>query len=157
VWFSEFHSSKIGRITPAGEIAEFALPRPSSGPGDITTGADGALWFIELNGTIDARVVTGNRVGRITVQGQITEFPIPSPTGSPTNVAVGPDRNVWYTKGAALGRVAANGAITEFPLPQNARAVGLTAGSDRQPPERLANRLWYADGNGNKIAYLAFD
>ena len=32
-------------------------------------------------------------------------FQIPSPTGSPTNVAVGPDRNVWYTKGGALGRV----------------------------------------------------
>jgi virginiamycin B lyase len=133
------------------------LPRPNSGPGDITAGADGALWFIELNGTIDARVVVGNRVGRITLAGEITELPIPSRGGSPTNVAVGPDGNLWYTKGAALGRVADDGTITEFPLAANARAVGLTAGSDRQPPERLANRLWYADGNGNKIGYLAFD
>jgi streptogramin lyase len=91
------------------------------------------------------------------MQGAITEFPIPSATGSPTNVAVGPDRNVWYTKGAALGRVTPAGQITEFPLPAGARAVGLTAGSDRQPPRRLANRLWYADGNGNKIGYLGFD
>ena len=156
IWFSEFNTSKIGRITPAGAITEFDLPRPSSGPGDITTGADGALWFIELNGTIDGRVVNGNRVGRITVAGQITEFAIPSATGSPTNVAVGPDRNLWYTKGAALGRVSPAGDITEFPLAQNARGVGLTAGSDRQPPERLTNRLWYADGNGNKIGYLRF-
>jgi hypothetical protein len=35
--------------------------------------------------------------------------------------------------------------------------VGLTAGSDRQLPARLANRLWYADGNGNKIGYLSFE
>jgi len=140
----------------AGEIKEFDLPRPNSGPGDITTGADGALWFIELNGTIDGRVVNGNRVGRITVAGEITELAIPSATGSPTNVAVGPDRNVWYTKGAALGRVTPQGEITEFPLAPNARAVGLTAGSDRQPPARLTNRLWYADGNGNKIGYLSF-
>jgi len=38
-----------------------------------------------------------------------------------------------------------------------ARGVGLTAGSDRQPPGRIANRLWYADGNGNKIGYLHFE
>jgi len=156
LWFSEFNTSRIGRITPKGEVTEFDLPRPDSGPGDITTGADGALWFIELNGTIDGRIVNGNRVGRITVAGQITEFAIPSAAGSPTNVAVGPDRNVWYTKGAALGRVSPVGDITEFPLSPNARGVGLTAGSDRQPPERITNRLWYADGNGNKIGYLRF-
>jgi streptogramin lyase len=86
----------------------------------------------------------------------VTEFQIPSPTGSPTNVAVGPDRNVWYTKGAALGRVTRDGVITEFPLSAGARAVGLTAGSDRQPPARLASRLWFADGTGNKVSYLVF-
>ena len=116
IWFSEFHASKIGRITMDGVVTEFTLPRPDSGPGDITAGADGNIWFVELNGTIDGRFVTGNRVGRITMRGEITEFAIPSPTGSPTNVAVGPDRNVWYTKGAALGRVTPDGVITEFPL-----------------------------------------
>ena len=59
--------------------------------------------------------------------------------------------------GAALGRVTPDGAITEFPLPANTRGVGLTAGSDRQPPERLADRLWYADAAGNKIGYLEFE
>jgi virginiamycin B lyase len=139
-----------------GVATEFPLPRPNSGPGDITAGADGNMWFIELNGTIDGRVVSGNKVGRITMRGDITEFDIPSPTGSPTNVAVGPDRNVWYTKGAALGRVTPDGTITEFPLPANARGVGLSAGSDRQPPQRIANRLWYADATGNKIGFLSF-
>jgi streptogramin lyase len=115
------------------------------------------MWFVELNGTIDGSVVAGNRVGRITMRGEITEFPIPSPNGSPTNIAVGPDRNVWYTKGAALGRVTPAGVVTEFPLTARARGVGLTAGSDRQPPARLANRLWYADSAGNKIAYLGFE
>ncbi len=115
------------------------------------------MWFLELNGTMDGRVVSGNRVGRITMQGEITEFAIPSPTGSPTNVAVGPDGNIWYTKGASLGRVTPDGVITEFPLAASARGVGLTAGSDRQPPARIANRLWYADGNGNKVGFLHFE
>ena len=99
IWFSEFHASKIGRITPAGVVTEFALPRPDSGPGDITAGADGNMWFVELSGTMDGRVVDGNRVGPHHDGGEITEFQIPSPTGSPINIAVGPDRNVWYTKG----------------------------------------------------------
>jgi streptogramin lyase len=157
IWFSEYRASKIGRITMAGTITEFPLPRPSSGPGDITAGADGNLWFVELAGGLDGIAADGNRVGRITLDGRITEFQIPSPAGSPTNVAVGPDRNVWYTKGASLGRVTADGAITEFPLGAGTRSVGLTSGSDRQPPARLTNRLWFADGGGNKIGYLSFE
>ena len=38
-------------------IREFPLPTPNSGPGGITTGPDGVLWFTEQ---------TGNRIGRIT-------------------------------------------------------------------------------------------
>ena len=71
-------------------MTEFDLPRPNSGPGDITAGADGHMWFVELNGRMDDRVVDGNRVARITLDGKITEFPIPSQGGSPINIAVGP-------------------------------------------------------------------
>jgi virginiamycin B lyase len=133
------------------------LPRPNAGPGDITAGADGNMWFVELAGTMDGRTPDGNRVGRITMDGEITEFRIPSAGASPINVAVGPDRNVWFTKGAMLGRVTPAGVITEFPLGADARAAGLTAGSDRQPPERLTNRLWFADSMGNKVGYLRFE
>ena len=116
VWFSEFNAGKIGRITPSGQITEFELPRPNSGPGDITTGADGNLWFLLLNGRMDGRQVDGNRVGRMTPQGNVTEFAIPSQTGSPINIAVGPDRNIWFTKQNTLGRVTPDGLITEFPI-----------------------------------------
>jgi virginiamycin B lyase len=157
IWFSEFNASKIGRITPQGVITEFPLPRANSGPGDITAGADGHMWFVELAGTMDGRKPDGNRVGRITMSGVVTEFPIPSQTGSPINIAVGPDRNIWFTKGGIVGRVTPDGVITEFPLPAtNVGATGLTAGSDRQPPTRLSNRLWVAESAGNKIAFLSF-
>jgi virginiamycin B lyase len=89
--------------------------------------------------------------------GVVTEFPIPSQTGSPINIAVGPDRNIWFTKGAMLGRATRDGAITELPLPgANAGATGLTAGSDRQPPTRISNRLWFTQSGANRIAYLEF-
>ena len=55
------------------------------------------------------------------------------------------------------GRVTPDGVITEFPLSSaTAGATGLTAGSDRQPPTRLSNRLWVAQSGGNSIAYLSF-
>jgi streptogramin lyase len=159
IWFSEFNASKIGRITPQGAITEFELPRPNSGPGDITAGGDGSMWFVELAGRMDNRQPDGNRVGRITMDGKISEFQIPAEAGtpSPINIAVGPDRNIWFTKGPMLVRVMGNGAMTAFPLSGvNAGGTGLTAGSDRQPPRRLSNRLWVAQSGGNRISFLAF-
>lgn len=159
IWFSEFNASKIGRITPEGMITEFPLPRPNSGPGDITAGADGNMWFVELSGQMDGRKIDGNRVARITMTGEVTEFPIPSQTGSPINIAVGPDRNVWFTKGNLLGQVTPAGGITEWTIAKPgapAGATGLTAGSDRQPPARLTNRLWFTLSAANKIAFLQF-
>jgi virginiamycin B lyase len=159
VWFSEFSQSKIGRITPKGVITEFALPRPNSGPGDITAGDDGAMWFVELTGRMDNRQPDGNRVGRITMDGTITEFPIPAAAGtpSPINIAVGPDRNIWFTKGPMLVRVTRDGTMTPFPLTgPSAGGTGLTAGSDRQPPTRLTDTLWVAESGANKLAAMAF-
>ncbi len=107
IWFSEYKVDRIARITPQGVVTEFPLPRPTSGPGDITMGADGALWFVELSGGMDGVRTDGNRVGHITYDGKITEYPMPGAGPSPINIAVGPDRNIWYTRGAALGRAAA--------------------------------------------------
>jgi virginiamycin B lyase len=156
IWFSEYRASRIGRITPRGEFREFPLPRASSGPGDITSGPDGALWFVELSGGIDGQVTDGNRVGRITVRGEVTEYRMPEQGPSAINIAVGPDHNLWYTRGNALGRVTLRGAITELPMGESARTVGLSAGSDREPPVRLVNRLWVADSSQNAISYLVF-
>jgi virginiamycin B lyase len=156
IWFSEFRAGKIGRITPQGAITEFPMPRPNSGPGDITAGADGAMWFVELSGNMDGLQPDGGRIGRITMNGRITEFALPDRTPSPINIAVGPDRNVWYTRGSKVGRVGAKGQITEFELGEAVRGSGLSAGADRQPPRTLVNRLYVADGGGNRIAYLEF-
>ncbi len=156
IWYSAFRASRIGRITPQGEITEFVLPRPDAGPGDITAGPDGAMWFLQLSGTMDGVAVDGGRIGRITMDGRISEFALPTRTPSPINIAVGPDRNIWYTQGSHLGRVTSDGQIAEFPLGEGARGAGLSAGSDRQPPQRLVNRLYVADDGANRIAWLEF-
>jgi virginiamycin B lyase len=156
IWFSEYRADKIGRITAKGVITEFPLPRPNSGPGDITMGPDGALWFVELSGGMDGVRTDGNRIGRITYSGEVSEYPMPAGGASAINIAVGPDRTLWYTRGAGVGRVTADGVATELPVGADARGAGLTAGSDREPPTRLANRLWIADGGANRLSYLQF-
>ena len=51
VWFAEGLAEKIGRITPAGVVTEFALP-PGTQPVQITAGPDGNLWFTEQNNLV---------------------------------------------------------------------------------------------------------
>jgi virginiamycin B lyase len=55
LWFVEYGSNALGRITPQGVVTQYQLPQPGSGPDGITTGPDGALWFTESD---------GNRIGR---------------------------------------------------------------------------------------------
>ena len=71
VWFAEYGSGKIGRLTIAGDVREFTIPTAGSGPQKIVVGPDGALWFTETD---------ANKIGRITVDGAIREFPVPTPT-----------------------------------------------------------------------------
>ena len=66
MWFSEHLGNRMGRITPAGDIAEFDIPTPDSEPRAIALSADGNIWFGEFK---------GGKIGRITPEGKITEFP----------------------------------------------------------------------------------
>lgn len=71
-------------------MTEFDLPHPGSQPWGITIGPDGAVWFAE---------VAGNRLGRISRDGWITECALAQ--GSiPTDLVTGSDRNLWFTENA---------------------------------------------------------
>src|SRR5262245_12555310 len=77
----------LGSGAAGAQIQEFSVPNPNSDPAGITAGADGNLWFTD-----------GEKVGRITVAGQITEFP---PVGlfgfDLVGITSGPDGNLWVT------------------------------------------------------------
>jgi hypothetical protein len=109
VTLNEVHS--IGQFTPSGQLSRvFATPTSGSRPRIITAGPDGNLWFTEFR---------GNRIGRITPAGVVTEFPIPTAASGPHDITVGPDGNLWFTESAApqIGRITPDGVITEFPVP----------------------------------------
>jgi streptogramin lyase len=101
----------VGKVTPKGEVTEFALGTHSANVGlsDIVVGPDGNLWFSE-----------GGRpkVGRITTEGQISEFELGEGAGSATAIAAGPDGNLWFTESGVsrVGRITTSGGVTEFPL-----------------------------------------
>lgn len=89
-------------------------------PMDITTGADGNVWYSYSSG-----------IGRITPTGLVTEFAVSLPAGAnPASIAAGPDGNLWFTEWQAnqVGRITPGGVITEFPLP--VMAVDIVGGPD---------------------------
>jgi len=50
----------------------------------------------------------GNKIGRITTRGVITEFPIPTPSSGPQLIASGKGNTVWFAESNAskIGEVA---------------------------------------------------
>lgn len=107
----------------------------------ITAGPDGNLWFVELN---------GNKIGRITLSGTVTEFAIPTPGARPFGgLVAGPDGAMWFTEDGAnkIGRITTSGSITEFTLPNaNSGPSGITRGPD--------GNLWFVEFNGNRIGRI---
>src|SRR5215467_7527426 len=81
--------------TGAGEVTEFPVPTPNglfwfvanSAPEDITAGPDGNLWFTEAK---------GNKIGRITTAGVITEFPPVAADSEVWGITAGSDGNLWF-------------------------------------------------------------
>ena len=110
-------ASDIMVMSTAGSIlATYATPTADSGPALIIAGPDGNMWFGEDN---------ANKMGRITMSGVITEFPIPTPPELPNTceggsavggVTAGPDGNVWFSERSTpqIGRITPSGIITEF-------------------------------------------
>jgi len=146
LWFTENAAGRIGRMTPAGVLTEYALPTvpPPAGspagtagtmphPTAITAGPDGALWFTVVPGEI----------GRITTAGVVTEFALPAvppPAGSapgtastpvtPTAIAAGPDGALWFTGvPGEVGRISMTGVVTEFAVPEIPPPAGSKPGT----------------------------
>ena len=109
---------------------------------------------------MDGRTPDGNRIGaRVAMDGAITEYPIPSPAPTPINLAVGAgsERLVHQGRSRSAGSRRTERS-RELPLlAPNAGAAGITAGADRQPPKRLASRLWFPESGRNALGYLDFN
>jgi len=142
LWFIEEIHGRIGRITPSGQITEFSPPVSLAPYGqfqfyddsDLTVGPDKAIWF------------TTNNIGRISLDGKITEFPVQG--GPPAGIATGPDGNIWFTVAPnKIGRMTPTGQTTMFPLPQAGNGPAqIIAGPD--------GNLWFIESYTNRIGRI---
>ncbi|MBO0795555.1 MAG: Virginiamycin B lyase, partial [Ktedonobacteraceae bacterium] len=112
----------------------------------ITSGSDGALWFTEP--------IEG-KIGRITVQGKISEFPLPTSFGKLGEITSGPDGALWFTESSSntavgpsqIRRITVQGKISDFPLPTDLSSPqGITSGPD--------GALWFTDDEEGAIGRI---
>jgi virginiamycin B lyase len=118
LWFVHGGANVIGVISTSGTLLA-TYPIPTANPPEGQTGAGEAIWIVtgpdkNLWFTED----TGNRIGRITTSGVITEFPIPTANCWPRSLLVGADGNLWFAElnAGQIARITTSGVITEFPM-----------------------------------------
>jgi streptogramin lyase len=127
LWATE--PARIARVTPSGAVTEF---NANGNPIAITTGSDGALWFLEY---------TANKIGRITTSGVVTnEFPVSPHDAGLGHITAGPDGNLWFTDGAKVGRMTPSGASVEFGGFSGPVLQGIAGGLD--------GNLWVSESAG---------
>lgn len=162
-WFTESFVNdqsatqhNVGRITPTGEVTEFAAC-DFCFPTDIVQGSDGILYFTKNDATLGRITTSGERLADIpevfspngsglTAHGDdvwvtdlnnafIRRYNVQTqqftafPTPSPTlDVAVDGDGIVWFTQTAfAIGRLdPATGNVTEIPVQVQPRQISVS-------------------------------
>ncbi|HEV8062133.1 MAG TPA: Ig-like domain repeat protein, partial [Gemmataceae bacterium] len=94
-------ANTIAEMNTSGQtVAQFQV---SGDPYGLAAGPDGNVWYDE--GAADD-------IGRITPQGVVTEFPIPTPKSGAEVPVWGPDGNMWFTEygSGQIGKVLLNPA-----------------------------------------------
>ena len=109
LWYTapEGADTKIGRVTPAGDVGLQYSATPVGDQRGITVGPDGALWFAQA---------FANSIGRMTLDGNFTVIGGLTAGARPEYIARGPDNTLWFTEkdGNRIGRITG----IELPLQQ---------------------------------------
>jgi len=147
LWFTD-SAGKIGQVVPSQTspgtsdgITEFPVPTAGVDPFGIAAGPDGNMWFTEF---------FGDKIGRITPSGQVTEF-----TGlggsTLTGIAAGPDGNLWFT-GQGTGNI---GLIGAGAAAASVRPPSVT-GSGQEGTQQVCQGDAWQQWAGKAPSYSAF-
>ena len=146
---STLGSNNGGNAT--ARILEFSLPVPNSVPGILAIDADDNVWFTMGGGgfaNIDYPPL--NKIGRLTLDGDITVYSLPTEGCGPSGIIIGLNGIVYVTElfGNKIARLDPHRHIVEeFPIPTlEAWPTGL--GLDAE------GNLWFNETKGNKIGRL---
>jgi streptogramin lyase len=130
---------------PAGAtsrtINQFTIKSPNNGPGDMTFGADGAVWYVDQN---------TSKIGRISRKGAINGYLIPKTTGvknsKPIGITLASDGAIWFTEAAAnkIGRLVSGPHFVQTTIPTaKSSPRGITQGPD--------GNLYFTEYHANSV------
>jgi virginiamycin B lyase len=143
-WYTAFGANTLGRIDPAtGQVKQFPLPTPDSGPHGLIADRDGRIWY------------TANRAGLIgrldPSSGAVTEYRMPNAAARDPHTLVFDTRGtLWFTvqNGNFVGRLdPSTGAIELKPVATpKAMPHGIVIGPSGSP--------YFAMAGANKIGRI---
>ena len=96
----------------------------AAAPVGITLGPDDAVWYV---------AIAAGHIGRLTTEGEITEFPLPDRAGRPHAITPGADGTLWFTEwgGNRVGSITTDGVIEVHDLPTSgSEPHGIALGPD---------------------------
>ncbi|HEX3910320.1 MAG TPA: hypothetical protein VHW67_06420 [Solirubrobacteraceae bacterium] len=139
VWFVEHLGDAVGKINRTGTTTIYPLSGWKE-PNRITEGPDGNMWFTES--------ANPNKIGKITPEGVITEYPLPNPYKSPIGITAGPDGRLWFTllESSKIGAITTSGVVTEYSLPEKSGPLEITSGPD--------GNLWFTNVTSQKVGKI---
>jgi streptogramin lyase/plastocyanin len=160
IWFTEgggdFYGfedipaqNKVGRLTPKGQIVEYATPTPDGDGSKVAVDslvmdAEGQVWFTER---------LTNRIGRLDQSGRITEVQLPDPEGGALGIDLDDQGRVWFAQRNAnkIGYLEPGSQkLVEIELPE----------ADSEPRTIFLDsrrRAWYTARTANEIGYYDLD
>ena len=129
------------QAAPIGMLKQFKVPTAGSSPEHITQTSDGNFWFTES--FVNDQNAIPHKVGRITPDGQVTEFNV-CDFCFPTDIVQGSDGILYFTKNdASLGRITTDGTVlSDIPAVFSPNGNGLDAHS---------NDIWFTDFNNHSV------
>lgn len=137
IWFTDSGTNKIGRISAAGTLKEFAVPTPNAGVLGVCQGPDGNVWFVEEG---------ANKIGSVTPAGSFKEYEIPTRYSGAFDIVAGPDKALWFTEESAgqIGRITTSGGVVELKLSGTAaEPEDITVGPDKN--------IWFTESQSYGI------
>jgi streptogramin lyase len=120
--------SKIARITPTGILDRFDI-----GARSITTGADGAIWFIRSGAA---------GIGRLTLARDVLE--LPSPIDQPNQIVATADGAIWLGNNSQIARIGAD---------RNASIFKPLKALHRIDPHATLGQM-VPDSNGRNVVFI---
>jgi virginiamycin B lyase len=135
-WYTDIKAGAVMRISPSGEVAQFALDSAIVRLGRVAIGPDGSVWFADATGAGITQLKDGT----------FTRHEIASAGGGPYGVAVTSDGTVWATlQGASkLIRIGPSGAMATIDLSRpGVVPTDVAVGTD--------GSVWFLQFRGNRI------